>query len=382
MTASTPEHPPSAAALKATFDRASEYTVGIEEELLVLDMRTLELTPRAPEVLSWLDRDPRFKLELPASQIEIVTGVHATAADAAAELMAARRDLAEKTAGGVRFAGAGVSPLGSGIGELNALPRYQWTVEEYGPVIRRQLVCAFQVHVSVPGSERALAVYNHARTYLPLLAALAANGAFYEGRDSGLASMRPKLAELLPRQRIPPSFESWDQYADALGWGHGSGAFPHPGTWWWELRPHPGYGTLEFRVPDSQPTVAAGAALAAVIQALVIWLARRHDAGEQLPTPASWRIEENRWSACRYGVEGRMVDLPTAARYRTRQLLDQLLEMLTGVAAGAGTTAELGHAAEMIRVNGAIAQRQAAAKGGARAVARELVERFLEPWPG
>src|SRR5207302_7619401 len=132
--------------------------------------------------------------------------------------------------------------------ELNRLERYERTIREYGVRAQRQLVCALQVHVSVGDADGALAVYNAARSYLPLLAALAANAPFYEGHDTGLASVRPKLAELLPRQGVPPAIASWEAYAGALSWGAGTGAFPDPGMWWWELRPHPQFGTLEFRV--------------------------------------------------------------------------------------------------------------------------------------
>jgi carboxylate-amine ligase len=377
-----PGQPPSADALRARFDDTTEFTVGIEEELLLLDPVTLELVPRAEEVMSWLDGDQRFKFELPASQLEILTAPHATATDAADALIAARRHLAERADGRVRVAGAGVSPLGAGSGELNALPRYEDTIRDYTPVIQRQLVCALQVHIAVPGADRALAVYNHARTYLPWLAALAANAAFYEGQDTGLASVRPMLSDLLPRQGIPPPFDSWREYAEALSWGASTGALPEPGSWWWELRPHPAFGTLEFRVPDSQSTVAEAAALAALIHALVVWLARRHDAGEQLPVAAGWRLEQNRWSACRYGVEGEMVDAHTGQRRGTRECLEQLLEALEPIAVELGAAVPLEQTRAMIQANGAIGQRQAAARGDASAVAQWLVERFLEPWPG
>lgn len=349
---------------------------------MLLDPRTLELTPRAPEVLSWLADDRRFKLEFPASQFEIVTRPHASVGDAVAELAFARRYLAERAAGRVLLAGAAVSPLGSGSGQLNALPRYERMLREYGPIARRQLVCALQVHVSVPGSARALAVYNHVRSYLPWLAALAANGAFYEGRDTGLASIRPKLAEMLPRQRIPPAFDSWHQYAEALMWGQAAGKIPDPGSWWWELRPHPAFGTLEFRVPDSQSTISDAAALVALIQALVVWLSRRYDAGEPLPVAASWRLEENRWSACRHGVEGEMVDPHTGRGTPTRECLSSLLERLAGIAGELGSCGLLKHADEMVSVNGAMAQRHAAAQGGVRGVAEWLVERFLATGSG
>lgn len=382
MTASEPRQPPSAEELSAAFDAApGGYTIGIEEELLLLDPATLEPVPRACEVLTWLDEDRRFKLELPASQLEIITEPHTSVLDAGAALMAARRELVERVDGRVRFAGAGVSPLGSGTGELNTAARYRHTVHEYGPVARRQLVCALQVHVAVPGADRALAVYNHARTYLPWLAALSANGAFYEGRDTGLASVRHKIAELLPRHGIPPALESWERYADALRWGAVSATFP-PAAWWWELRAHPQFGTLEFRTPDSQSTVAEAMAIAAVIHALVTWLAARYDDGERLAVADTWRLGENRWSACRHGVEGEMVDPHTGARSKTREGLEQLLEALAGVATPPGTDRSLDDAAAMVRVNGAIRQRQVATAGGAEAVARWLAERFLEPWLG
>lgn len=377
-----PEQPPSATALEATFDRAPEFTVGIEEELMLLDPGTLELAPRARELLEWVGDDERLKLEFPASQFEIATQPHASVSDAIGELISARRHLVERAEGRVSMAGAAVSPLGSGSGQLIAIPRYERMLREYGPVARRQLVCALQVHVSVPGSARALAVYNHVRSYLPWLAALAANGAFYEGRDTGFASVRPKLAELLPRQRIPPAFDSWEQYAEALAWGRAAGRIPDPGSWWWELRPHPAFGTLEFRVPDSQSTVAEAGALAAVIHALVVWLSRRFDAGEPLPVAASWRLEENRWSACRHGVEGEMADPHSGRQRTTRACWEQLLPQLAGVAEELGSAGPLNRASEMVAVNGAIAQRRAAARGGARAVAQWLVERFLDSESG
>jgi carboxylate-amine ligase len=371
---------PSADALRAAFDAAPQYTVGIEEELMLLDPVSLELAPRALEVLARLDGDPRFKPELPASQVEILTRPHAGAGDAVAELAAGREALARLTGGELLPVGVAVSPLGSGVGELNDLPDYEHTRREYGPIATRQLVCALQIHVAVGSAERALVVYNASRSYLPLLAALAANGAVYEGRDTGLASIRPKLGELLPRQGVPPVIGSWEEYAEALRWGAESGAFPEPGAWWWELRPHPRLGTLEFRVPDSQATLADAAAIAAIIQALVVWL--DGEAGAELRAESTWRIEENRWSACRHGVEGWMVDIETGRRRSTRESLLELIEQLGPVAERLGSGRGLARAREMVEVNGAVMQRRIVREEGPEAVARWLAERFLEPWVG
>jgi glutamate---cysteine ligase / carboxylate-amine ligase len=383
--------PPTAAALRERFDAAPAYTVGIEDEVMVLDPETFELAPRATEILELAGGDPetngaaQLKLELPASQLEIVTAPAATVPEAARALYQARRNLAASAAGVARFAAAGLHPSSSGVGELNQGPRYRRTIREYGAIAERQLVCALQVHVAVPGADRALAVYNAARGQLPLLAALAANAPFYEGRDIGLASVRAKIGELLPRQGVPPALGSWDEYSAALGWGVTSGMFPDPGTWWYELRPHPRFGTLELRVPDGQTTVADAAALAAVAQALLAWLGQRYDRGElvgghQIPT---WRIEQNRWSACRDGVEGQMADLETGAARPTRAWLLELLETLEPVAAelGAGD-APMRRARELVQVNGALLQRRMAAQDGVRRVASWLASKFVEPSRG
>jgi glutamate---cysteine ligase / carboxylate-amine ligase len=373
---------PSVAKLRAIFDAAPAYTVGIEDEVMLLDPGSLELVPYAQQVLARLNDDQRFKLELPASQLEIVTPASADVSAVGRALLHGRRTLAARATGIVRLACAGAHPFSPGIGALNRVAPYQQTIEDYGSIAARQLVCALQVHVSVSGADRALALYNAARCYLPLLAALAANSPFYEGRDTGLASVRPKLAELLPRQGVPPEFESWERYAEAFRWGAAAGAFPEPRTWWWELRLHPSFGTLEFRVPDAQSTVADAVAIAAVTQALVAWLGERYDAGERLHVAPSWRIEENRWSACRYGVEGAMADLVSGERRPTRGCLEQLIETLSPTARRFGAGSALNHAGRLVDLNGAIAQRRVARSGGAHAVASWLAERFLESEDG
>jgi glutamate---cysteine ligase / carboxylate-amine ligase len=382
LSTETPTPVPTAAELRARFDAARPYTVGIEDEVLVLDPETLELAPRSGEVLERAGGDERFKRELPASQLEILTPPCDTVPEAVRSLLEARRELTERAADVARFAGAGFHPTSPGIGPLNQSPRYLWTKREYGEIAERQLVCALQVHVAVPGADRALAVYNAARAHLPMLAALAANAPFYEGRDSGLASVRAKVGELLPRQGVPPALESWEDYSAALAWGARSGMFPDPAGWWYELRPHPRLGTLELRVPDGQTTVAGVAAVAAVAQALMVWLGERHDAGDLDPPATTWRIEQNRWSACRYGVEGDLADLHSGAVRPTRTVLHELLEMLAPIAARLGAEECLDRARELVEVNGALAQRQVAGRDGVESLPGWLASQFVEPWPG
>jgi glutamate---cysteine ligase / carboxylate-amine ligase len=299
--------------LRAAFEAARPATVGLEEEVMLLDAETLDLTPHAAEVVAMLDGDPRFKLEMPAAQLEIVTAPHPTIAAAAEELAQARADLAAAAAPRFRLAGAGAHPFAAGSGRLNPGMRYEAIEAEYASVARRQLVFGLHVHVAVPGADRALGAYNALRSHLPLIAALAANAPFYEGRDSGLASVRSRISGLLPRQGVPPAFDSFDAYAEALRWC----GFDDPRQWWWELRLHPLFGTVEVRVPDTQTTVEETAAVATVIHDLVQRLAERPE-----PVHESWRIDQNRWSACRHGVDGEMTDLVTGERRSTRELLD------------------------------------------------------------
>lgn len=364
--------------LRATFDAPAPFTVGIEEEVFLLDPAGHELAERAPELLERLGGPGHFKLELPAAQLELVTRPHGDVPAAIAELADARRELLAGAHGLVVPAAAGVHPFSPEEGALNPGARYERTGAEYGRVARRQLVSALQVHVAVGGAERTLAVYNALREHLPALAALAANAPFHAGADTGLASVRPKLSEGLPRQGVPPAFTSWDELAAELRWGEASGALPEPALWWWELRPHLTHGTLELRVPDTQTTIAEAAAVAAVAHTLVVWLAERHDAGElDAPVP-TWRISENRWSACRYGVEGGLADLKSGERTATRAVLHALIDRLEPVAERMGSAAELDGARSLVERNGALRQREVAAEGGVRALGPWLAERFSD----
>jgi carboxylate-amine ligase len=367
---------PSAEALRAPFERHTASTIGLEEELMLLDPDTLALAPRAPEALEAVAGDARFKLEMPAAQFELLTPPCATVADAAAELAAARRDLAAALAGRLRLAAAGTHPFSSGRGPLNRLERYAAIEAEYGEVAHRQLVFGLHVHVAVPGADRALAVYNALRSHLPDIAALAANAPFYEGRDTGMASVRPKLSELLPRQGVPPAIASWDAFAQALRWGAASGRVPEPARWWWELRLHPVYGTLEVRVPDAQAEAADAAAVGALVHALVARLAARHDAGEPLPAAPTWRIAENRWSACRFGLDARLADLETGELQPARERLAELIEDVEGEGRRLGCAGELRRARSLAEANGAVRQRALAAEHGLEGLVARLADAF------
>lgn len=339
---------------------------------MLLDPETLDLAPVAPSVLGRLEDDLRFKPELPAAQLEILTDPEPSVPAAVAQLARARRDLTAAVEGLARPAVAGVHPWAAPLGVLNQGGRYDAIAAEYGSVARRQLVASLQVHVAVGGAERSLAVYNALRSYLPELTALAANAPFHEGADSGLATVRPGICVLLPRQGVPPALESWERFAAELAW------LPEPLRWWWELRPHPLYGTLELRVPDAQSTLGEAAGLIAFVQALIATLAERHDAGEPLSAAPTWRIGENRFSALRHGVEGTLVDLFSGRRRATRERLHEVVDEVAPMAARLGSGELLAHTRASIELNGAMRQRDACEAVGVNGLAGWLADRFLE----
>ena len=378
--ASYPTTPPRTldpAGLRAAFDAVAPLTLGIEEEAMLLDPASLALLPRAAEVIDALDGDPRFTLELPASQLEIVLQPVTTVGEAGDALAAARRELARAAEGIGRLAAAGAHPLWPPTGDLNTGESRAAFAAEYGVVAGLQTVCALQVHVAVGGHERTRAVHNALRSYLPEVAALAANAPYYAGRDTGLASVRPEISGLLPRQGVPPAFSSWEALAGFMAWGRRGGVFPAAGEPWWEVRAHEELGTIELRVPDSQVSAEAAAGVLALGAGLVAWLAERYDAGEPLRVHDTIRIAENRWRALRHGLAGSLLDLDTGEPEPARARVLALIDRVGPAAERLGGAAELEHARALAARNGAEAQRALAEERGPHGVVAWLADAFM-----
>ncbi len=348
-------------------------SVGVEEELILVDPATL----MPVEAIDWaLDRlgTASFSPELRAAQLELVTGPAATVGPVLAELNANRARLQEALGGRLRIIAAGGHPaLAHAIAVTNR-PRYLGIGRECSWAMRRGLPCAVHVHVGLDDPDEALDVYNAARSYLPELAALAANSPFFEGADSGLASSRLKLTEDLPRSGIPPAFGSWREYAEFVAWGARGGLFPDPTYLWWDLRLRPDLGTLEFRIADAQTSPECAAAIAALCQALVAALEERLRDGETLPVQAAHVLAENRWCALRDGLSAELADpetgLPETARYRLARLLGEL----ESYGQRLGSDRELAHAWRLLARNGADRQREVAAERGVQGLLEWLAE--------
>jgi carboxylate-amine ligase len=362
--------------VRAAFDGVSRLTLGVEDEVMLLHPETDDLMPAGDAVLARIADDGRFRREFVASQLEIGTGVCRGAGAAAEELRQGRRALRDLLAGEARLAAAGTHPFADAVGVLTPGRRFEALADTYRWAAPRALVSAMHIHVAVPGADRALAVHNAMRSYLPELAALAGNAPFHEGRDTGLASLRPKLCEGLPRQGLPPAFGSWSELTGFVAWGRSAGLFPDASHLWWELRLHPYYGTIEVRVPDAQTTPQDCAGVIAAAHGLVAWLTERHDAGEPLPVHDGARIAENRQRALRYGLHGTMADLDTGAPEPTRERLARLLEAIGPAAERAGSGPELAGAWALLAGNGADRQRALAGELGVRGMTRRLSELF------
>jgi carboxylate-amine ligase len=353
-------------------------TVGLEEELILVDPESFEPASEAERILAALD-DPRFTAELRTAQLELVMPVCLTAADLCRELRAARARLVEAMGGSLRALGAGTHPHATRAVGVTDRPRYRQIARDYPWAVRRGMPCGLHVHVAVGDPDEALAVYNAARSYLPEIAALAANSPYFDGADSGLASTRLKLTEELPRAGIPPAFVSWQELAAFVAWGSAAGLFPDLTYLWWDLRPRPEYGTLEFRIADTQTSPEDAAAIAAVCQSLVVSLGARHRAGEELPAHQLHTLNENRWLAVRDGVDGILADPDTGMAEPARDRIGRLLLELEPHASELGCCEELAHAWRLLTENGACRQRAVAARRGIRGLLEWLADETEQP---
>ena len=346
--------------LRRSFDQVASFTIGVEEELLLVDPETQEPLDAADLALAFSEGDSRVSCELRASQLELVTPICVSVDEVERELSSIRRLLAARLAGTASLLGSGTHPLAHRPGALTCRPRYQQLAAANPWAAQHVLTCGLHVHVAVGGAERTLAVYNALRGYLPEIVALAANAPIFHGQDSGLATVRPKLNQCWSRAGVPPAFASWREVADFALWARRGGAFPDETHQWWELRLRPCYGTIEVRAADTQTRVEDSATVAALIHSLVFELASRYDAAELAPAASHERIVENSWLATRDGLKGSLIDLRTGERVLTADRLLALAERLLPAATALGADRELlGIGRIVLEGGGATRQRRA-----------------------
>jgi carboxylate-amine ligase len=357
--------PDLASRLRTAFDASVlSLTVGAEEELLLVDSRSGRLSPAIHDVLARMDGDSRVAAEFRASQVELVSRPYLSAADVGRDLAFARVELAEAAERSARPVASGTHPTAEDLGPVVDGERYAAIAADNPWAARDLLTCGLHVHVAVGNADRALAVYNALRSYLPELVALGANSPFHRSRGTGAACNRHQLNRCLARHGVPPAFSNWSSYVDFVAWGRSGGSIPDHSYHWWDLRLHPEYGTLEVRACDVQTDVADSQAIIGLTQTLVAWLVGHYDSGDELPAHDTYRISESVWMAARSGASGTLVDLDTGEREAARSRIGRLLEQLAPVAAELGTERELARASLLSRTCGAERQARVARERG------------------
>src|SRR3954449_4223281 len=306
-----------------------DFTIGIEEELMIVDAETLDLVNA---IESLLDEAPQgaIKPELMESVLEISTDPCQTITEAGSQLRALRRQVMDAAnTRGLKIGSAGTHPFAMWEDQrIVARPRYRDLISALRFVARQELIFGMHVHVGVDDPEKAIHVANGMRVHVPVLVALGANSPFWRADPTGLVSTRTPIFRAFPRVAIPPAYKDWQDYQQRIAFMQRSGVMEDYTYLWYDVRPHPNFGTVEIRACDSQTRIEHTLGLAALIQAMVKELALHYDSGEPLSEYPWEMLDENKWLASRHGLDGELVDLPSSDRVTTKALARRLLDRL------------------------------------------------------
>jgi carboxylate-amine ligase len=344
-------------------------TIGVEMELHLVDAVTGELASASNDILAEMGAEhpggehPKAKHELFQSTVEIITGIcdhPAQAGDDLRSTLAELRRAAEQR--GLTLVSAGTHPFGLASEQLvSPHQRYRDLIEDLQWPARRMLICGMHVHVGVPDGSHAIRVIGELMRHHALFLALSSSSPFFERDDSGLASARTKIFEGLPTAGLPPPLADWADFESFMSTLLESGCIRSIREVWWDVRPHPDFGTVEFRMCDALPTVRETVALAALAQCLVATTIRRIADGTLPPPPREWTVRENRWLAARYGLDAELiVEHPETGHPERRpvsELVADLLDELRQVAVELGALDQLADV-DLILAAGSGAQRQ------------------------
>ena len=339
---------PGGSVLDHNFGAGDQYTLGVEEEYMLLDGESFDLVQHVDTVLSAAQNGEltdRIGPELMQSVVEISTPVCKSVADVDAELRKLR-GLVSGIAGerGMRVGSAGTHPFSLFERQrITARDRYRNLVDQLQYVARRELIFGLHIHVAVDDPEKAIKVTSALLLHLPDFLALSANSPFWRGEATGLASSRQMVFAAFPRSGPPPRFRDYADYAEVVGQLEKTGCIADYTHIWWDIRLHPRFGTIEIRVMDAVTRVEETVALTAYVQALVKHYAERFDSGAELPSFHRILISENKWLGARYGLEAPVMDLATGRRNRVpvAQLIRRTLRDIEPHARELGAEREL-----------------------------------------
>jgi glutamate---cysteine ligase / carboxylate-amine ligase len=347
--------------LEHAFGQGDPYTLGVEEEYMLLDPDTFDLVQHIDTFLATVvghELEAQMKAELMQSVVEIATPVCQTAADVDRELRKLREYVTSVAqAHSLRVGSSGTHPFSLFERQrITARDRYRALVDQLQYVARRELIFGLHVHVAVDDAEKAIQVVNGLLVELPQLLALSANSPFWRGEPTGLASTRQLVFAAFPRSGPPPRFTDYSDYAEVVGQLEKTGCIADYTHIWWDIRPHPRLGTVEIRICDAVTRVEHAVALAAYCQALVKLYCERFDSGEEIRSFHRILTSENKWLAARFGLDAPLMDLETGRRNRVpvTQLVRRRLKQLAPHARELGSERELEGIQDLLsRGNGA-----------------------------
>ena len=358
---------------------AHRFTIGVEEEFQIIDPATCELRSHVMQIVSAASPDilDQVKHEMHQSIVETGTRICENVSELRIEMHRTRGELvAAAERAGLQVAAAGTHPFSSWIDQvISPGERYQHIVEELQQLARSLLIFGMHVHVAMPDKQTTIDIMNMARYFLPHLLALSTSSPFWMGRNTGLKSFRTTVFRRFPRTGVPEQFESWSEYENFVNLLVKLNCIDTGKKIWWDVRPHPTFGTLEFRMCDVTTRIEEAVAIAALTQAIVVKLYRLYTSNQ------SWRvyrralIEENKWRAARYGIEGKLIDFGKEAEVPMRELIPELLELVDDVVDDLGSRSAVEYINTMLR-EGTSAERQLRVfqeSGDLKAVVRHLV---------
>ena len=350
--------------LEHKFGQSDPYTLGVEEEYMLLDADSFDLVQHIDTVLAAIkghELEAQVNSELMQSVIEIATPVCHTAGDVMEELTKLRSYVCGIARDqGVRVGSAGTHPFSLFERQrITAKDRYHALVDQLQYVARRELIFGMHIHVAIDDPDKAIKVVGGMLPQLATLLALSASSPFWRGEPTGLASSRQMVFSAFPRSGPPPRFRHYADYAEVVGQLERTGCIADYTHIWWDIRPHPRLGTIEIRICDAVTRIEDAVALAAYCQALVKHLCERYEAGEEIPSYHRILTSENKWLAARYGLEAPVIDLATGRRNRIpiAQLVRRTLREIEPHARELGSERELEGIAEIL-ARGNSAERQ------------------------
>src|SRR5215475_13417274 len=323
------------------------FTLGIEEEFQIIDPETRELRSHVQQILAdgkVLLRE-HVKAEMHQSVVELGTPICDDIGAARAQVIQLRSELATIAAmEGLVIASSGTHPFSHWMDQLiTADERYATILNDMQQIARANLIWGLHVHVGIPDREEAIDVMNQARYFLPHLYALSVNSPFWLGQNTGLKAYRQMIFERFPRTGIPDAFESLSEYEDYLKLLVATNCIDNPKKIWWDVRLHPFFDTIEFRICDAQSRVDDTVALAALMQSIVFKLQKLRRNNVTFRSYSKRLIDENRWRAGRYGLDGKLIDFGRKCEADERDLLEEMLEFISNEVEELGNQREIDH---------------------------------------